>query len=158
MIDPGGCEVRSFKASRYWSWNVWGATVGSFGAFMMISTSDVIGAVNGAPKSESLKTALVIWGLLLLAVLAYFPGNAIARYPYEVVIEKGKGLRVYAPFKKLHIPIQDIRDVGFSGEGSVVCLKRRRWMLKVIVIHRFFGSQGPPLADAIREEIKRYAS
>ena len=137
---------------------MWGATVASFGAGMLLSTLDVIGAANGAPKSESLRIALLIWGLVLLVVLAYFPGNAIARYPYEVVIEKGKGLRVYAPFKKLYIPIEDLRDVGFSGEGSAVRLKRRRRVLTVFIIHKFFGSQGLPLADAIREEIQRYAS
>ena len=151
-------DVRSFKSSRWWSFNIWGATVAGFGTGVLVSTLDVIGAVNGAPKSEPLRIALVIWGIVMLAVLAYFPGNAIARHPYEVVIEKGKGLRVYAPFKKLYIPIEDIRDVGFSAEGSLVRLKRRRWMLTVFIIHRLFGSQGPPLADAIQEEIKRYAS
>jgi hypothetical protein len=158
MTELAGDDVRSFKSSRWWSFNIWGATVGSFGAGMLISTLDVIGAVNCAPKSESLRIALVVWGLVLLAVLAYFPGNAVVRYPYEVVIEKGKGLQVFAPFKKLYIPIEDLRDVGFSGEGSVVRLQRRRRMLTVLIIHRLFGSQGPPLADAIRDEIKRYAS
>jgi hypothetical protein len=128
---------------------------------MLMSTLNVIGAwrnVNGAWGNESLKVALFIWGLILFTVLAYFPGNAIARYPYEVIIEKGKGLLVCAAFRKLYIPIQDLRDVGFSGEGSVVRLKRRYRMLAVIVIHKFFGSQGQPLADAIREEIQRYDS
>jgi hypothetical protein len=158
MTELADDDVRSFKSSRWWSFNIWGATVAGFGTGMLVSTLDVIGAVNSTPKSEPLRIALVICGLVMLAVLAYFPGNAIARHPYEVVIEKGKGLRVYAPFKKLYIPIENIRDVGFSGEGSVVRLKRRHWLLKVIVIHRFFGSQGPPLADAIREEIQRYTS
>jgi len=139
---------------------MWGATIAGVGGGTLVSTLNVIGAwrnVTGAWGNESLKIALFIWGLLLLTVLAYFPGNAIAGYPYEVVIEKGKGLRVYAPFKKLYIPIQDLQDVGFSGEGTVVRLKHRRRMLTVIVIHKFFGSQAQPLADAIREELRRYA-
>jgi hypothetical protein len=153
--------VRSFKSSAYWRWNLWGATIAGFGGGMLLSTLNAIGALrnlDGAWGSESLKIAFFVWALCLLTWLAYFPGNAIARYPYKLIIETGKGLRVYAPFKKLYIPVEDLREVGFSGEGTVVRLKRRRRMLTTIVIHRFFGSQRDRLANALREEIQRGAS
>jgi hypothetical protein len=151
-------QVLAFKGSRYWTSNVWGAAVAGIGGGALMSVVAII-VLSGAPSP---KVTLFIGGwvlILLLAVLASFPGNAIARFPYEVVVEKGKGLRIRAPLKELYIPIQDVRDVRTSFlQGFVVRLKQRHRLLTQIVIHRLFGSRGEPLADAIREEIERCAS
>ncbi len=97
--------------------------------------------------------------ILLLTAFAWFPGNAIASFPYEVVVEKRRGLHIRAPFKELYIPIDNIQDVRSSSlRGFVVRLKRRHRLLTQIVIHRFFGREGKPLADTIREEIRGEAS
>jgi hypothetical protein len=105
-----------------------GAIVAGVGGGMLISSLGVIGGW----RYESPGSASFIWRLLVLTVLACFAGNAIARYPYEVVIEKGKGLRVHASFKKLYIPMQDLRDVRFSGEGPEVRLQRGHRILGIL--------------------------
>jgi hypothetical protein len=147
----------TFKGSRFWTSNVWGAAVAGIGGGILMSAVTVI-VLSGTPSP---KVMLLMGGwelILVLTGMASFPGNAIARFPYEVVIEKGKGLRIRAPFKELYIPIQDVRDVSPGLlRGFVVHLKHRHRLLTQIVIHRFFGSQGEPLADAIRKEIQRYA-
>ena len=126
------------------------------GGILMSAVAIIVLSGTPSPKVMLLMGGWIL--ILVITVMASFPGNAIARFPYEVVIEKGKGLRIRAPFKELYIPIQDIRDVSPSFfRGFVVRLKHRHRLLTQIVIHRLFGSQGQPLADAIREEIQRYA-
>jgi hypothetical protein len=160
MVEPEtkDDQILTFKGSRYWTSNLWGAVFAGIGGAILMSVVAII-VVSGA---ESPKIALFAGGwvlILVLTALALFPGNAIARFPHEIVVEKGKGLRLHAPFKEIYIPIQNLRDVGPSFlQGFVVRLKRRNRLLTQIVIHRLFGEQGQPLADAIREEIQRYAS
>jgi hypothetical protein len=156
--QSNGDQVLAFKGSRYWTSSVWGAVVAGIGGGVLMSAVAII-VLSGAPSPRVILFMGAWLLILLLTMLASFPGNAIARFPYEVVIEKGKGLRVHAPFKEVYIPIRDLRDVtpGFL-RGFVVRLKHRQRLLTQFVIHGFFGSQGQPLADAIREEIQRSAS
>ncbi len=152
-------QSRIFKASQYWSSNVWGAALAGFGAAILMSV--MIGIVFW--NTQALKVVLFLAALalvLVISLLCLFPGNWIAAFPYAVAVEEGKGLRLYAPFKKIYVPIGDLRDVRRSvlQQGFVVRLKRRHRLLTSFVIHWFFGSQAEPLAHAIQEEIRRHTS
>ncbi|HZR56047.1 MAG TPA: hypothetical protein VFA74_04175 [Terriglobales bacterium] len=157
-FESQGDQVLAFKGSRYWTSNVWGAVVAGIGGGTLMSVVAII-VLSGSP-SPKIMLFMGGWVLILLvAVLAWFPGNAIARFPYEVMVEKGKGLRIRAPLKELFIPIQEVRDVSPSFPlGFVIRLKHRQRFLTQIFIHKLFGSRGKPLADAIREEIERCVS
>lgn len=103
-----------------------------------------------------------LWGagLFLFAIAAMwalFAGNAAAVYPYAVEIEERKGFRVYAPFKKVYIPIQEVKRVSWSWlcVGWVVKLRRRRGILPGFIIHVAWGQRGRELAQAIGEELAR---
>jgi hypothetical protein len=116
--------------------------------------------VWGNPTPGNILFAATLTLILVVSVLCFLPGNMGAVYPYAVAVEEGKGLQLYAPLKKLYIPIEDLRDVQKSvlGQGYVVRLNRRRRLLTSFVIHSFFGDQAEPLANAIRDEIRRRAS
>ena len=89
-----------------------------------------------------------------------FPGNLVAATPFAVELEEVKGLRLYAPFKKLFIPIEEIKEVkrGFLQQGTIVKLKTRHRLLKSFNIHWAFGEQGRQLAGALENEIARRQS
>ena len=157
-VNTGGDRVLTFKGSRYWESNVCGAVVaGLAGGIVMVVVATMI-----ALNANSLKVQLLMGGWIaavVLSVVGLFPGNVAVRFPYAVVLEKGKGLRLQGAFKTLYIPIQDVRDVRPRLlQGFVVRLKRRHGILTDVVIHKFFGEQGRLLADAIQQEIQRRAS
>ncbi|NDQ56402.1 MAG: hypothetical protein GZ088_04915 [Acidipila sp.] len=100
------------------------------------------------------------WILTIVATFCcWFPGNLVAATPFAVELEE-EGLRLYAPFKKLYIPIEEIKEVkrGFLQQGIVVKLKKRHRLLKSFNIHWAFGEQGRQLARALENEIARRQS
>jgi hypothetical protein len=150
---------RIFKAGQFWSSNVFGAAlVGAGAGILMLVVMCIAVWLKPAPENILFAAALVL--VLVISVLCFLPGNWIAAFPYAVALEDGKGLVLYAPLKKVYIPIEDVRDVrrSFLQQGYVVRLKRRHRLLTSFVIHRFFGGQAEPLASAIQEEIRLHAS
>lgn len=159
QLEAQSGHSRIFKASRYWTSNVWGAALAGFGVAILLSV--MMGIVLWHTHAWQVILWVVgIYFVITAALLYIFPGNGIAAYPYAVEIEEGKGLRLYAPWKKIYLPIEDVRDVrwSFFGQAFVVRLNRRHRVLRRFIIHRFFGSEGESLADAIQEEIRRRAS
>jgi hypothetical protein len=153
--DPA---LRVFRAWRYWESNVCGATVAGIGAAVLFS---VVGGILlwGAQGRQGR-----LWGAGLIlyaiaAILALLPGNVAAVFPYAVEIEEGKSLRFYAPFKKICVPIEDVKRVKWSWlwAGWVVRLKKRRRLLTGFIIHVAWGRTGRELARAIEEELARRA-
>lgn len=112
------------------------------------------------PDPRNILFAATLALIIVVSVLCFSSGNMGAAYPYAVTVEQGKGLQLYAPFKKLYIPIQDIQDVrkSLTQQGYVVRLKRPHRLLTSFVIHSFFGDQGEPLARAIESEIRRHTA
>lgn len=148
---------RIFKAGQFWSSNVFGAALGGAGAGILMFTVMCI-AVWEKPTSGNILFAAGLVLVLIISILCFLPGNWIAAFPYAVELEDGKGLVLYAPLKKIYIPIEDVRDVrsSFFQQGYVVRLKRRHRLLTSFVINRFFGDQAELLARAIQEEIRRH--
>ena len=74
-----------------------------------------------------------------------------------VSIEEGRGAELRAVLKKLYIPLEEVRDVqkSYLQPGYTVRLKRRHRLMKSFLIPWYFGDQAEPLANAIREEIRR---
>ncbi len=79
------------------------------------------------PAPENILFAAALALVLVISVLCFLPGNWIAAFPYAVALEEGKGLVLYAPLKKVYIPIDDVQDIrrSFLQQGYVVRLKRR---------------------------------
>ena len=150
---------RIFKAGQFWSSNVFAAALGGAGgAILMLVMMCIV--VWLKPVRENILFAVALVSVLIISILCFFPGNRIAAFPYAVAVHEGKGLELYAPLKKLYIPIEDVRDIreSFIQQGFVVHLTRRHRLLTSFVIHRFFGDQAEPLARAIQEEIRRNAA
>jgi len=159
-LQEYGNEPRTFKASKYWESNVWGAVVAGIGGALVLS---VVGGilVLGSAGQEGKKLGAILLFCVVGTLLALFPGNMIAAVPVAVELEEGKGLRLIAPLKKLYIPIDEVSEVRDSTfwqifqEGIVVKLNKRHGMIKSFAIHWAFGEQGRQLARAIQQEIVR---
>jgi hypothetical protein len=147
---------RVFRAGRFWDFNVFGAAVaGGLGGILGLVMMGLVVWLNPTPHNVLFAAGLAL--VLTASVLCFLPGNLIAAYPYAVSLEEGKGLELRAPVKRVFIPIEDVRDVrkSYLQPGYVVRLKRRRRLLKSFLIPWYFGDQAEPLANAIREEIRR---
>ncbi|HXW57064.1 MAG TPA: hypothetical protein VEJ67_15050 [Candidatus Cybelea sp.] len=147
---------RVFTSVRFWNSNVFGAVLaGGLGGVLMSVVMGIVVTLNPTSNNILFATGLVL--VLVLTVLCMLPGNLIAAYPYAVSLEEGKGLELRAVLKKIYIPIEDIGDVreSYLQPGYIVRLKRRRRLLTSFLIPRYFGDQAEPLANAIREEIRR---
>ena len=159
MQELGSESVpRVFKAGRFWNSNVFGAALaGGLGGVLMLIVMGIV--VSGNPTTNNILFATGLVLVLVLSLLCFVPGNLIAAYPYAVSLEEGKGLELRAPVKRVYIPIEDVRDVrkSYLQPGYIVRLKRRRRLLKSFLIPWYFGDQAEPLANAIREEIRRQA-
>lgn len=158
-LGPENAPPRIFKAGQFWSSNVFGAALGGAGAgILMLVVMGIV--VSGNPTPNNILFAATLALALVMSVVYFFPGNGIAAFPYAVAVEEGKGLQLYAPLKKLYIPIEDVRDIqkSFIQQGYVVRLQRRHRLLTSFVIHRFFGDQVEPLAHAIQEELRQRPS
>ena len=122
-LTPEGAPQRVFKAGQFWSSNVSGAALGGAGAVILMSVMMGI-VVWMNPDRQNILFAATLTLILVASVLCFLPGNMGAVYPYAVAVQEGKGLQLYAPLKKLYIPIEDVRDVrkSFLGQGyACVC-------------------------------------
>jgi hypothetical protein len=148
-----------FEAGQFWSSNVSGAALGGAGAVILMSVMMGI-MVWMNPDRQDILFASTLVLILVSSVLCFLPGNMGAVYPYAITVEEGKGLQLHAPFKRLFIPIDDIRDIqaSFLQPGYVVRLNRSHRLLKSFLIPSYFGDQAEPLVNAILEEIQRHAS
>lgn len=78
-------------------------------------------------------------------------------WPFRVDFEPEKGIRLYAPFKSVYIPLVEIQQVRRAiwmqvfQQGIVVNLSRRRGLLKLFVIHWGFGEEGRKLAQLLED-------
>jgi hypothetical protein len=145
-----------FKAGRFWDFNVFGAALGGAGAgILMLVMMGLVVWLNPTPRNASF--AVVVAVVLVVSLLCFLPGNLIAAYPYAVSLEEGRGLELRAPMRRVYVPIEEVRDVrkSYLQPGYVVRLKRRHRLLKSFLIPWYFGDQAEPLANAIREQIRR---
>jgi len=148
-------SVQTYRAGRYFTSNASNALLGSIGGGILLL------AIAGMVIWESPdRRGMAFAGLMFLVVtgtmLAFFPGNIAAAFPYAVEIFPGKSLKLSAPLRRIEIPVEDIRDVRHSllRQGYVVRLKHRHGLLRSFVIHSFFGPTGPLLARAIQKELE----
>lgn len=152
--SPGAEGVRVFRAPRLWESNVCGALVAG------IAGSPVVLVIAGVLIWQNRNVGWlpmflivdVVGGLLIL-----LPGNYAITWPYAVEIVKGKGLWFYAPFKKMYVPLEEIKEAkwSYAGPGWVVRLRKRRGVIKTILIHVAWGRRGKELARAIEDELAR---
>jgi hypothetical protein len=147
-------SIRTFKGSGFWLFNAKMAAVAGLGAGLLMSVNSVNVLRMGSDKR--IGTGLLLTAIVVL-LCSYWPGNLISMYPYEITVEKGKGLWIHAAFRKTYVPSADLQDVRHTGIGTSVRLKRRQRLLRAFYIHWAFGPEAGPLADAIRDEI-RYRS
>jgi len=150
---------RIYQASRIWTSNVYGAVVAGIGGAMLMSVVAGI-IIRGAGELHSILFAIAWIVAIVLALLALYPGNLVGTTPYAVQLQVGRGLGLYAPLKRIYIPMEDISQVkkSFLRQGFVVKLKRRHRLLKGFSIHGGFGDQGTELVQAIQSELERLRS
>ena len=117
--------VKVFCASRFWKSNVCGAVVAGIGAVAVFTVVGVTLLWQSQGREGRLWGAGMIC-FAFVAVWALLVGNAAAMYPYAVEIEKGKGFRFYAPFKKFYIPTQEVRRVKWSWLSTCGVNRRLR--------------------------------
>lgn len=156
MHELSSENPRVFKAERFWNSNVFAAALaGALGGVLMLVVMGLV--VSGNPTRNNILFASGLALVLVLSALCFVPGNLIAAYPYAVSIAEGRGLELRAVLKKLYIPLEEVRDVqkSYLQPGYVVRLKRRHRLLKSFLIPWYFGDEAEPLANAIREEIRR---
>lgn len=156
MHELSSENPRVFKAGRFWNSNVFAAALaGALGGVLMLVVMGLV--VSGNPTRNNILFASGLALVVVLSALCFVPGNLIAAYPYAVSIEEGRGLELRAVLKKLYIPLEEVRDVqkSYLQPGYVVRLKRRHRLLKSFLIPWYFGDDAEPLANAIREEIRR---
>jgi len=89
----------------------------------------------------------------------FYPGNLVATYPLAVEVEPSKEIVLMAPWKRLAIPVEDLRDIRDSllHQGYIVRLHRRHGLLKSFMVPWFFGHERAALAEAIEDIVSRNA-
>src|SRR5215475_13329590 len=134
-------QRRTFRASEYWRMNLSGGALAGIGVTILLLT--VFGM---ALWMTEFATEPLIWflGIGLNSVvmfLLFYPGNLIATYPMAVEVEHSKEIVLIAPWKRLVIPVENLRDVRNSvwHQGYVVRLNRRHGLLRSFMIPGFFG-------------------
>ena len=114
-------------------------------------------ALKFALLATSLLTATTVnaaWPERPVTIVVPFTAGGITDVLARLTAE-----RLHAAFKQIYIPISDVVDVRKSLFGGyAVRFKRPHGLLNGFVIHRLFGDQAEPLANAIREEIRRRAN
>jgi len=155
ILITDSTPARSFRASRAWTSNVYGAIVAGMGATCLICAVAGILLWETEGNTKAISTVMVLSTIGTL--IAEYPGNLIAASPYAVELKPGVSLLLRAPFKTVYIPLSDVRSVKYSPFrlGYTVSLRRRKRLLTGFVIHKGFGAEGPELARAIQEEIIR---
>lgn len=150
--SPGTRGGPVFRAPRLWEFNVCGALVAGIGGAVVLCVVAAI-LIRSARSVGWLPAFLILdvvaGGLLL------FPGNLAAIFPYAAEIVEGEGLWFYAPFKRVYVPLEEIKGVrwSYARTGWVVRLRKRHGLLSRLVIHAAWGSRGRDLASAIEQEL-----
>jgi hypothetical protein len=145
-----------FTGNLFWRLNIWGVGLAAVPVAVLMLSIAIVGLWPGHGGDKDL-LMIFIGANGVIGLLYYFPGNKLAGYPHKIAIEDGKGLWLYAAFKKLYIPIEDLRDIRkpWYRPAYVVRLKKRHRWLGQFEIHWLFGRERRPLADAIEEQIRR---
>jgi hypothetical protein len=153
-------QGRLYRASRLWEFNVYGSLVAAAAGGVLMLTIGLIVLWLSARNFQAMLLLAVFVANLGIAWILLYPGNLVFRFPYAVKIEKGAGLRLFAPLKEIFIPSGNIREVRMSllHHGYVIRLHRRQGVLASIVIHRFFGPQREALVQALRETLGNEAA
>jgi hypothetical protein len=150
-------ESRLFSGSRFWQSNVSGAALAGLGFILLLTVVGIIALWMSGARLQVVLVFGFIFIYLVGILLAGFPGNLIAYYPFAIEVRQEGTLCLFAPFKKIIIPIEVVRDIRnslFQG-GYVVRLTHRHGLLTRFVIHWWFGSEREPLARAIQDAINR---
>ena len=150
-------NLRVFRCSRFWDFNVHGALVaGVGGGFLMFVMFGIAFWGTESSKDRALWAGLAL--VVVITLLCIFFGKLSAGAPLAVGIEAGKKLHIYGAWTTLYVPIEEVRAVrsSFLNAGIIVHLNRRHGLIKKICISWQFGSQAQPLVLAILEEIQRY--
>lgn len=143
---------RTFRGSPLWTGNVVAAAVTVFaGGPILTAIVFVALAQHHADFETQVGLTFLLAGSVLLALMAYFPGNLGVFYPTSIEI-RTLDLALRAPFKEVSIPIGDLGDIERSAfwQGDVVHLTRPRGALTQFIIPWYFGSERKALIDAIR--------
>jgi hypothetical protein len=148
-----------YRASEYWRANISGGVLAGIGGTVLLLTVFTIVVWESGFAREGIIWFIVICLNALGMFLAFYPGNLVVTYPLAVEVEPLKQIVLVAPWKRLIIPIEDLRDVRNSPlqQGYVVRLFRRHGLLKSFTIHWFFGSERTALAAAIENIVSRNA-
>jgi len=150
-------EPTIYRASEYWRMNLSGGVLAGIGATLLLLIVFGVGLWMTGLAGE-----IVIWfaGIcvnFVAMVLLFFPGNLVAMYPLEVEVEPSKQIVLIAPWKRLAIPVEDLRDIrdSFLHQGYVVRLNRRYGLLKSFTVPWFFGQDRTALGEAIESIVSR---
>ena len=140
----------SFYASPFWFFNLWGAPILGFGGFSIIT---YLNYKNGDSPGPELNIFILVCAVA--TILAYFPGNLCAMWPYAVVVDPTSAITICGPFKKIMIPISEIGDIEDSSfwQGKVVHLTRPHVALTQFIIPWYFGSRRHDLIKAIESAV-----
>lgn len=154
--EPHNHLRKIFRSPRVWEFNVCGASVaGIGGAVLLVVVGGIVASRAEAIQGELFGVALILTAVALVAGL--WLGNLATAYPYAIEVEEGKGLYLYAPFRKTYVDMKEIKEVRWSyvRTGWVIKLRKRHGLLKTITIHAAFGKQGREFAAAVQEEISK---
>lgn len=145
-----------YRGSRLWEFNVHGAIIAGFSGGIFLVVVAVLVVWNFSPNLSSALLLTFILANSIVGVLALYRGNLIALFPYAV--EVGPCIVLFAPYKRIKIPFEQVRDVrnSFLHQGFVVRLRQRQGLLNYFVIHWFFGPERQALAEAIRKAIEQH--
>lgn len=154
---PRRREPRVYHASKLWEFNVYGSIVaGLSGGTLLIVLALLVLRIS---EKSSLGLLFLLVAIVNLGVglLILYTGNLIATFPHAVEVAPGTGLRLYAPWKRIYVPVHEIQDVKKSllYQGYVIRLRRRRGLLRRIIIHWFFGREREALVRAIHETLEQ---
>ena len=149
-------EIRKYHGSRLWESNVYGAVADGLGGGILMVVMALIILWRVPLKFEAVWLPALLIINAVVAFLTLYRGNYVAKWPYAVVVDPGSGLRLFAPYKEIYIPISEIKDIrkSFLDRSYVVRLCRRRGVLKSFVIPWLFGGEREALAQAIRRAIE----
>jgi len=156
-------EPKIYRASGYWRTNISGAVLGGIGVSILLLTVFTIVLWGSGFATENVIWLIGICLTLFATALAFYPGNLVATYPLAVEIEPSKQIVLIAPWKRLVIPIEEVKAIRDSTawqvfqQGVVIKLNKRHGLLKSFIIHWAFGPEGRQLARAIQAEISRVA-
>jgi hypothetical protein len=148
-------EPKTYRASGYWRTNISGAVLAGIGGTILLLTVFTIVLWGSGFAEENVIWFIAICLILLGTALAFYPGNWVVTYPLAVEVEPSKQIVLIAPWKRLIIPIEDLRDIRNSPlhQGYVVRFRRRHGLLKSFIIHWFFGDERRALAEAIESVV-----